>query len=78
VSQRAEIAKAVRFFSKNPRISEKGIMYIGKKLQETEEEEGESLKLLKSAHQYLRRGRYYRPEHPVMLNIRRLSRTMGE
>lgn len=72
--QRDEISKALRFLKQNPQIPEKGIMYIGKKLRETEEEEGQSQKLLKSAYQYLGRGRNYPVNHPIMRNIRRLSR----
>jgi hypothetical protein len=75
MAQQAKVTKALRFLKQNPRIPEKGIMYIGRKLRE-EEEEGETQKLLGSAYRYLRNKRAYPVNHPLMRNVRRLGRAI--
>jgi hypothetical protein len=73
--QQTNVTKALRFLRQNPRTPEKGIMHISRKLQETEEENGETQKLLGSAYRYLRKQRL---NDPMLRNIRRLSRAMGK
>jgi phosphorylcholine metabolism protein LicD len=69
--QRSQVTKALRFFHKNPTVPAKGVKFIAKKLQETEEEEGETQRYLKSAYTYLERQRY--PNKRMLRNIKRLS-----
>jgi hypothetical protein len=69
--QRSQVTKALRFFHRNPAIPAKGIRFIASKLQETEEEEGETQRYLKSAYTYLERQRY--PNKRMLRNIKRLS-----
>ncbi len=71
--QRAEVTKALRFFSQNPRVPAKGFRYIAGKLQETEEEPGQTQAYLRSAYHYLRRKQLYPANHPMLRNITRLS-----
>jgi hypothetical protein len=73
--QRSKVVSALRFINKNPKVPEKGIKYIGRKLQETEEEPGQTQKYLKSAYQYLQRQS---KGSPILKNIRRLSTAIGK
>lgn len=52
-------------------------MYIGRKLQETEENPGETQKLLRSAYYYLGNRQGLKKTHPLMRDIRRLNRAVG-
>jgi hypothetical protein len=74
--QQPEVTKALRFLRNNPKIPEKGIKFLSRKLKGTEEEEEETQKLLQSAYQYLQRKRAYSPTHPLMRNIGRLGRAI--
>jgi hypothetical protein len=58
---------------KNSKIPDKGIRYIGRKLQETEDTPGQTQKYLKSAYQYLQKG----PKTPILRNIMRLSTSIS-
>jgi hypothetical protein len=71
--QRHEVTKVLRFLKQNPNIPGKGINYLKKKLHESGEDE-ETLKLLSSAHNYLRRKRL---SDPMLRNIRRLGRAIA-
>ena len=73
--QRAKIVNALRFLNKTPRIPGRGIQYIGRKLQETEEEPGQTQQYLKSAYQYLQKNQR---TSPMLKNIRRLSAAIGK
>lgn len=75
MAQRAKVVKALRFLNKNPKIPGKGIRYISQKLQETEEEPGETQKYLKSAYGYLQRNTN---NQQILRNIRRLSTSIGK
>jgi nitrate/TMAO reductase-like tetraheme cytochrome c subunit len=69
--QRTNVTKALRFLHTHPAIPAKGMKYIAGKLQETEEEPGETQKYLKTAYQYLEKRRT--PNKRMLRNIKRLS-----
>ncbi len=73
---RGEVVKALRFFNKNPSIPAKGIRHIAKKLREAEEEPLQTQKYLKSAYEHLKEKNHYKPGHPMLRNINRLSKAM--
>jgi len=75
--QNRQISSALRFLKQNPNVPEKGLMYIGRKLQETEENPGETQKLLRSAYYYLGNRQGLKKTHPLMRDIRRLNRAVG-
>jgi len=76
--QTEQVRSALRFLSRNPNVPAKGLRYIGRKLQETEESPGETQNLLRSAYHYLGKRRMLKPEHPMMRNIRRLNKVVGD
>lgn len=76
MSQRTEVTRALRYFRDHPNTPAKGIKYIANKLRETEEEDGETQRYLKSAYTYLERLRY--PNKRLMQNIKRLSSAVNE
>jgi hypothetical protein len=73
---RPKVVEALRYLKENPRISDKGIDYIGTKLQEAEEEPGEIQAYLKSAFQYVQQKRDLK--FAMSRNIRRLSASIQQ
>ena len=75
--QNRQVTSALRFLKQNPNVPAKGLMYISRKLQETEENPGETQNLLRSAYYHLGKRQGLKKTHPLMRNIRRLNRAVG-